>query len=304
MRPPTRRAARVAIAVLLGVIAEGGTGRAAQDEPWLLGWGECAAVPPPQALVAGETLQLLEPGRTPRPATVRSVRAWTAPALDGAHADPCDRRFEHGFLDETIADRPQSLRHATVSTTAAVDPLDIGPYFAIRAAPGATVIGGVFTPVRGAALDRLTAAVRPALPSTWLRRSVLLHGRRFGPAAGHDVVELYAGLPTRDPQGAPGAIARIAIIRHFFVDGHLLAKEAYERASGVEERVETEPPTLTVDNWWHSDTEQTAAYHRRAPGADWERLVVDGGVEGISWRVVALRDGLPVRLRRYLYTSH
>ena len=83
-----------------------------------------------------------------------------------------------------------------------------------------------------------------SMPQSWRLDRTLVRAYRYrGPD--HEIVELYAGLPTFNARGRVPPIARISIRRHWFVNGQPAGSQAYERVSGVEERAETDPPELT-----------------------------------------------------------
>jgi len=115
--------------------------------------------------------------------------------------------------------------------------------------------------------------------------------------------ELSVGLPTRNPRGVTSSVKHVAIRRFCLVDGRVAASEDYERTSGVEEHADLEAPQLTDDDWWR-DTATTIAFVSSDAGASWERLSTDVGFETTTWRVQAVRRGLPVVFVRQLYTHH
>lgn len=116
-------------------------------------------------------------------------------------------------------------------------------------------------------------------------------------------MELYVGDPELNPPGSAVPVRAISIRRLFFVGDKLLASEEYDRASGAEERVDTEPLQLTFTNWSRSETEQTVAFISTDSGQSWRRFSTNIGSEGINWVVQVLRDGLPAE-RRCAYTAH
>lgn len=178
-------------------------------------------------------------------------------------------------------------------------------FFAVRPST-AEVVGGA--PVKLADRDarRLANEVASSLPSPWPSRRMLVHAYRYVSlgGGGHEVVELYAGLPVLNALGVEPPIKSISIRRLFLVDHRLVGHEDYGRESGVEERIDTEAPQLTYEHWSWSGTERTVAFVRFENAGVWSRLSTNIGFEGINWHVHELRPGLPETFRRYLYTSH
>ena len=175
--------------------------------------------------------------------------------------------------------------------------------FMIPRRPGLQVFSGPATKLSEAETSRLADVATRSLPSSWRRKDLLLHAYRYGPASGRAAIELYIGRATLHPRGVLPPIKAISIRRVFLVAGRVLASEEYERVSGREERVDTEPPRLTFSNWSASETEQTVAFISTDSGGSWRRLSTDIGFEGINWVARRLRDGLPAD-RWFLYTPH
>lgn len=193
---------------------------------------------------------------------------------------------------------------ARVSSLPLQEVLDGEPFFAIRPGDGVLVLGGAAIKLPPAETERWLREVSPSLQDDWRVPTRLAHAYRYtvrggGPAA----VELYVGLPRQKQSGA-ASIESIVIKRFFIVDGRVLAGHEYDRVSGREERAETAPPSLTVDNWSASETECTVAFLSRDRGRTWERLTTNVGFEGIWWIAQALRPGLPRTFEQYLYTHH
>ena len=193
---------------------------------------------------------------------------------------------------------------ARVSSLPLQEVLDGEPFFAIRPGDGVLVLGGAAIKLPPAETERWLREVSPSLQDDWRVPTRLAHAYRYtvrggGPAA----VELYVGLPRQKQSGA-ASIESIVIKRFFIVDGRVLAGHEYDRVSGREERAETAPPSLTVDNWSASETECTVAFLSRDRGRTWERLSTNVGFEGIWWIAQALRPGLPRTFEQYLYTHH
>jgi hypothetical protein len=175
--------------------------------------------------------------------------------------------------------------------------------FVIPRRPGLRMFTGPPTKLSAQETEILLGVATPSVPTSWKRKDVLMHAYRYGPAGGQAAVELYIGRATLNPRGVRPPIKAISIRRVFLVAGRVLASEEYERVSGREERVDTEPPHLTFVNWSVSDTERTVAFVSTDDGASWRRLSTDVGFEGINWVAQHLRDGLPAD-RWFLYTPH
>jgi hypothetical protein len=175
--------------------------------------------------------------------------------------------------------------------------------FAIRDSGSLRVLGGRPVRLSDAAAQRWFRAAGSSLTARWREKGVLVHAYRYGSSGSRAAVELYVGRPALNPSGAAAPIREIAIRRLFFIGDQLFATEDYQRTSGAEERVDTEPPQLTFTNWSRSDTEQTVAYISTDSGQAWRRLSTDIGFEGINWVVQLLGDGLPTE-RIYAYTPH
>jgi len=244
----------------------------------------------------------LADGQPPRSVTVASVQPATQPPL------PVTRDTEAGcdWLFRDYSAVPPDDARPIVTAFGRVSNLpesNFSVYFGI-VGTSAILIGGA--PVALNPADRASVAdrVRPLLPATWPRNRVLVHAYRYQRAGGHQAIEVYAGLPVVNGTGAVPPIARISIQRHFLIDDRVAGFDSYERVSGQEERVDTEPPQLTDDNWSRSETERTVAFVSRDRGRSWERLSINVGFEGVHWIVQALRPGTPVVFHRYLYTTH
>jgi hypothetical protein len=197
---------------------------------------------------------------------------------------------------------------ANVTQLAHISPLpeehfDYEVFFAVPPS-GAIILGGAPTSLGAPERRRLLNGVRSSLPRSWRIERTLVRVYRYGPASGHVIDELYVGLPTLNPAGTSPPIKRISVRRFFLIDGRLAASEQYERESGVEERVDTDPPELTYENWSRSETEETIAFISRDGAGSWERLSTNGGFEGIHWIVQSLQEGLPELFHRWLYTHH
>jgi hypothetical protein len=246
------------------------------------GVGGCVAVADADSLFQGERLTLLAPEVEPV-----EIEADTTQFPD---VPPCTETFR--------PDPPARVFSLTVP-----EPLQLREYFAARRLPDRILTG----PGRKLSDEDARAQTRilsELLPARWQSNAVLNHAYRYVDADSHLVVEVYLGLPILNPPVVVPPIQSIAIFRIFTADGRILASEEYERVSGREERVDTEPPQLDLDNWSASVTERTVAFLSDDLGGTWKRLSTDVGFEGINWVVQALRPGLPEEQRSFLYTPH
>ncbi len=223
---------------------------------------------------------------------------WREPSTERRPRGDCTDGYKSNLEDEKSA-RVKVTQFAHVSGL----PDHYEVVFAVPPS-GAIILGGAPIALGAQERRRLVNGVRSALPRSWRVDRTLIRAYRYGPASGHAIDELYVGLPTLNPVGTSPPIKRISIRRFFLIDGRLVASEAYERESGVEERVDTGPPELTYENWSRSETEQTVAFISRDEGHAWERLSTNGGFEGIHWVVQSLRERLPELFHRWLYTYH
>jgi hypothetical protein len=230
---------------------------------------------------------------------------WKEPSTERRDDGDCTGAYRSDLHTE---DARGALERAKVMQFAHVSPLpedhfDYAVFFAVPPS-GAIILGGAPTARAAQARRRLVDGIRSSLPRNWRIDRTLVRAYRYGPVSGHVIDELYVGLPTLNPAGTSPPIKRISIRRFFLIDGRLAASETYDRESGVEERVDTEPPQLTYENWSRSETEETVAFVSRDEGHSWERLSTNGGFEGIHWVVQSLREGLPEVFHRWLYTYH
>ena len=284
-------------ALILYSVASGA--QAAPDLPLFIGYRNCLVIETPQNVTADAAVLALAAGQPPRKVAVEDIGVWVGPAREGRSPGErdCGRVFRSDITD---AGAPTRVSHlARVSSL----PDDYDVFFAL-AAPDALVLAGKPVVVASAERHHLVESVKASLPSGWPLDRVLVRAYRYGPARGHDIVELSIGLPTFNSLEREPPIARISIHRHYLVDGKPVAFEKYDRASGVQERAETEAPQLTHDNWAESETELTVGFVSFDRGLTWHRLITDIGFEGINWNVHALREGLPLVSRRFLYTPH
>lgn len=277
-------AANILTAVTFVLAAASLAGQTAPADPALFsGLDECVALSGSQQLRAGDQLIVVAADREPEEATVDAVRS-------SEESPDCARRFE--------ALKPE--RYALVTTS---DDLRHEVLFALQDRPGLRVVGGTPAHLTAKETDRLARLVSAPLPAPWRAKNVLRHGLTFG-EDGPRIIELYLGLPELHRRGASPPIRSIQIRRFFLVGDQIRASDEYERRSGREERVDTEPPRLTVDNWWNSGTDRTVAFVSEDEGGLWTRLSTSVGAEGIWWIAEALRPGLPHTSELFLYTPH
>ena len=251
----------------------------------IIGSGGCLSVAEDVSLDQGTRLFVVAAAQRPREVTGADVR----PPGEGSE---CSRRWR--------GELPPKSRLARVELPATLSREAI---FLIPRRPGLQMFSGPATKLSDQEARRLLGAATSSLPSAWRQKDVLVHAYRYGPASGGAAIELYIGRATLNPRGVLPPIRAISIRRVFFIAGRVLASEEYERASGREERVDTEPPRLTFSNWSASETQRTVAFISGDSGASWRRLSTDVGFEGINWIAQHLRDGVPAD-RWFLYTPH
>jgi hypothetical protein len=292
----------VALAHLVVLITGSQSGAADAAAFYSVGYYDCLAVEAQLQVRVGAPRIVLAPAEKPLRVTVDAMVPWKEPSST--------ERRPHGDCTGTYRSHIDTANgaRANVTQVAHISPLPAEHFgyevfFAIPPS-GAIILGGAPTALGAQERRRLVDRVRSSLPRNWRADRTLVRAYRYGPASGHVVDELYVGLPTLNPAGTSPPIKRIAIRRFFLVDGRLAASEAFERESGVEERVDTGPPLLTYENWSRSETEKTVAFLSRGGGHSWERLSTNGGFEGIHWTVQSLRQGLPKLFHRWLYTPH
>jgi len=246
-------------------------------------WG-CLAVAENQSLAEGDQLIILAAGTESTEIRVGAVRR-------PSEVPDCGRTFR--------ADPPS--RVASLSLPKA---LEFGEFFAVRPQRDLLILTGASVKLSAEDTQRWAGMVSASLPARWQTGDVLAHAYRYDAANGQAVIEVYLGLPTLNPPGASPPIQAITIQRFFVANGQMLASQQYERVSGREERVDTEPPRLTLDNWSASLIERTVAFLSDDNGRSWKRLSTNVGFEGIHWIVETLRGGLPEERRWSLYTPH
>jgi hypothetical protein len=288
--------------VHLIVLITGGQTRAA-DAPafYSVGYYDCLAVEEQHQVRVGSPRLVLAPAQKPLRVTVDVMVPWKEPSTERRPHGDCTGAYKSNLEDPKGA-RAKVTQFAHISPLQA-DHFDYEVFFAVPPS-GAIILGGAPTALGAQERRRLVDSIRSSLPRNWPVNSTFVRAYRYGPASGHAIDELYVGLPTLNPAGTRPPIKRISIRRFFLIDGRLAASEEYERESGVEERVDTEAPELTYENWSRSETEETVAFISRDGGDSWERLSTNGGFEGIHWIVQSLRQGFPELFHRWLYTHH
>ena len=247
-----------------------------------IGLGNCLGVDDQRALAPAASVVVLAAGHAP------SIVAVESTGVVGAAG--CSQRW--------LDDLPPLVGRVRLRPE-----LEDEVVFAIRDSADLRVLGGRPERLPDAQAQRWVRAAGPSLPGAWRGKGVLVHAYRYAGSNGQAAIELYMGRPTLNPSGSPAPIRTISIRRLFFIGDALLASEEYQRTSGAEERVDTEPPQLTFANWSRSETERTVAFVSADAGRTWRRLSTDIGFESINWRAQRLGDGLPTE-RRYAYTPH
>jgi hypothetical protein len=277
-------ALRLLIAVPLAFATAAVAAQTTPPDPTLFsGLDECFALSASQQLRAGDQLIVLAADREPEDASVDAVRT-------AAESPDCARRFQNL--------KPERLAHVTLS-----DELRHEVLFALQDRPGLRVVGGTPAHLSAKETERLARLASASLPALWRSKNVLRQALAFGDE-GPRIVELYLGLPEMNKRSASSPIRSIQIRRFFLIGDQIRSSEEYERASGREERVDTQPPQLTLDNWWNSGTERTVAFISEDDGGLWTRLSTNVGFEGIWWIAEALRPGLPHTSELFLYTPN
>jgi hypothetical protein len=291
----------VALVHLVVVIIGGQSSAADAPAFYSVGYYDCLAVEEQHQLHVGSPRVVLAAARKPLQVTVDAMVPWKEPSTERRPHGDCTGAYKSDLEDSEGA-RTKVMQFAHISPLPG-DHFDDEVFFSVPPS-GAIILGGAPSALGAQERRRLVNGVRSSLPRSWRVDRTLVRAYRYGPASGHAIDELYVGLPTLNPAGTGPPIKRISIRRFFLIDGRLAASEAYDRESGVEERVDTGPPELTSENWSRSQTEETVAFIRRDGEDSWERLSTNGGFEGIHWIVQSLREGLPEIFHRWLYTHH
>ena len=294
---------------LVGAISAAHPPIHAQDTPrFYVGHNDCLVIEENQKAAAGMRLMALTERRAARPVAVARVQPASRSARDLPRRGSalCDPLFGDFHAEEPDVETVNISAFGRVSGLPEWDSPDHADFFAYFAVvpSKAIVLGGVPVALGRAGRLPLLDIVSPFLPAGWPRDRILVHAYRYAGRSGHQAVELYVGLPVRNRPGASPPIARVSIQRHFLIDDVPAGFDTYERVSGQEERVDTEAPQLTFENWSRSETEATVAFVSWDNAASWERLSTNVGWEGVHWIVQALRPGTPVIFHRFLYTDH
>jgi hypothetical protein len=259
----------------------------------VIGVDGCVAVDESAAIGDGTELVILAPDREPTRIVWRTAKEPTA-------EPPCFADLVREPQERSRVARieiPEGLEHEVLFA----NPPRV--FFAIPPRAELRILAGRPTRLSAQETERWFRRAKESAPALRLADDLLRHAYRYGPRDASGAVELYVGRAVLNPRGVSPAINSISIRRFFLVGGAVLASDAYERASGKEERVDTEPPQLTLDNWSRSDTERTVAFISTDDARSWWRLSTNIGFEGINWVAQELRDGLPKK-SWYLYTLH
>jgi len=175
---------------------------------------------------------------------------------------------------------------------------------AIEGLPASALrIGGDGTPLEKRDLAALQLRVKPSLPKEFLGDDILRAGWRYGPVAGHELIELFLGRPYDNDRGSGAPIDSIHISHLFLLNGRVVASDGFSRVSGREEHVDQEPPQLDKSNWF-VDSFVTLGFLSLDGGSSWLYLSRDEGFEGIDWLIGRLSKDMPLVWNLYLYTPH
>ena len=272
---------------------------AGEELPLFIGYRGCVLVEQRSRLNADATLLILAAAQSPHKATVLEMRPWTGPARER----PSQPDRDCSVFRSDVTDQGNITRVSHVARLSAL-PDDVDDVFFALGAVDPVILAGKPTVLGSSERRQFVDRIKPMLPDTWPPDRLLLHAFRYGPVNGHDIVQLSVGLPTLNAKGTDPPIARISVHRHYLLSGQPVGSETFERASGVPERAETEAPQLTYENWAESETELIVGFISVNRGRTWYRLITDLGFEGINWHVHELREGLPLVIRRFLYTPH
>jgi hypothetical protein len=165
--------------------------------------------------------------------------------------------------------------------------------------PGAMTIGGDRSSLTAQDLQQFSQDLQASVPAGFSAMNVLRAGWRYSSPPAGEITEVLLGRPF----GSRAPYDSIQLCALFVRGGHVLAVDQFSRATGVEERVDTEAPTLDEKNWFDVQ-EQTIGYFSLDKGATWKRITLDVGFEGYLWTIRTLSDGMPEDWNHYLYTAH
>lgn len=245
----------------------------------LYGWGPwLASFDGAPALGVTEVVALFAEGRKPGRATITAITPQGAAAYARA-----------GLLVRGPDAPPR------IVAIAGEVPKD-EPVMAVRAlAPFHKLIGSAPVPAgAGEPVARLLAAAR-----LQLGKQTLVYAHRYQAPRQPEIVDLFLGEPTWNRGGK--TMRSVAIQRLTFVGGKLLVTKVFKRRGGVEERVDTEPVTLTRSAW--AETSRRTLGFVGLPDGRWFRLTADVGFEGIGYRVEEVGSGA-VAYDAYHYLPH
>ena len=275
-------------------------------DPWFrihvfTGSGGCLAVQDGQSLARGDTVQVFEKGKQ---VSIRRIDYL----ISSARAEQVykERRFDGVYKDSALRDsfgcywgiRPEPPRW--IARCDGGPNQDIGLPIAIKDLPkGALTIGGDERPLAPQDVERIAQQISASIPDDFRKDGVLRAGRRYSSDPAHEITEILLGRPF----GPATPFDSIQICVLFTYNGRVLAVDRLSRVTGVEERVDTEAPTLDGKNWFEIQDETMGFFSVNA-GATWKRISIDIGFEGYLWSICSLTVNLPEVWSHYLYTAH
>jgi hypothetical protein len=263
------------------------------------GAGGCLEVASGQSLEQGDTVQIFEVGE---PVTTRRIEYL----INNRQAEQVfkKRGFEGVYGDSVQWDSlgcywwlraDSQLWLARIRETPTQD---VHLPLAIKNVPAGTLtIGGDRKAFTSKELQLLKEKLAKAVPAEFQRGKVLQVGWRYS-GRGNELSEILLGKPF----GAT-PYDSIQICMLFVQQGRVLTSSRFSRVTGVEERVDTEAPTLD-ERSWSEIQDETMGFLSLDQGVTWNRLIVNVGFEGIDWDIEALSPNLPSLWGHYLYTSH
>jgi hypothetical protein len=165
--------------------------------------------------------------------------------------------------------------------------------------PHSRVIGGDFKRLDEQTLHRILRGIEQSIPTGFRGTNVLRAGRRFRSGPRDEIVEILLGKPF----GASEPFDSVQICAVTTLNGRVVDTGYQSRVTGVEERVDTEAPTLDRNSWFEIQ-EESIGFFSTDSGASWNRIVVNVGFEGIAWTIHRLSKGSPLLWDHYLYIPH
>jgi hypothetical protein len=152
--------------------------------------------------------------------------------------------------------------------------------------------------------DVVLAKIKSSLANkSCMASNSLVTAVRYGPAQGHEVIELFVGNPAYLAKRLDkSTIDTIHICRSFIVDGQPQRLLEFERSSSKDEHVDTSPPNLTNESWL-DDIDTTLAYLSVDEGRSWKRSSQNGGFEGFNYRIEDVSTGREL-FHAYHFTAH